>query len=209
MTSSWQIAQRKKMANVWKIDNFGDSKNALGGWEDFYITPGHTHECHPSYEAVPIGNPYGFMVCKKKRHPDGTHLDLPYKPVDPSIYNGYHKFQADMYKPCGELPRQISNPDYYYNRVIPNEDYFHRNDYIARGIKYNGTGINPVRTPGDRKFMEYGFDFTSTPPYKYDIQRLHQPYNLWRNEQSFKGVSQSSLDEMDRQYTQSNTMGVW
>lgn len=208
MTSSWLLQQRKKMG-VWNIDNFGNTNNSLGGWEDHYITPGHTHECHPDFEAIPIGNQYGFMVCKKRKHPDGTNLDLPYKPIDPSIYNGYHKFQADLYAPCGELPRQISNPDYYYNRVIPNEEYFHQNDYIAREVKFNGTGINPIHTPGDRLYNEYGFDYTPLPPYKYDVQRLHQPYVLWRNEQKFKGVTDEELDEFDRKYNKSSSYGVW
>lgn len=208
MTSSWLLQQRKKMG-VWDIQNFGNPNNALGGWEDHYITPGHTHECHPDFEAIPIGNPYGFMVCKKRKHPDGTNLDLPYKPTDLSLYNGYHKFQADMYSPCGVLPRQISNPEYYYNRVIPNEIEFHKDDYIARGINYNGTGIKPVHTPGTRKYNEYGFDYTPIPPYKYDVQHLHQPYNVWRDEQKFKGMSEEQLDEIDKTYTDSSPYGFW
>jgi len=214
MTSSWMLQQRKKMVDVWNVDNFGSSKDPLGGWEDHYLTPGHTHECHPDYEAIPIGNPYGFMICKKKTHPNGTHLDLPYKPTDYSKYNGYHKFQVDLYAPPdkngdGPLPRQISNPDYFYNRVIPNEEEFHRDDYIARNTLYNGTGIKPIHTPGPRRYSEYGFDFTPLPPYKYDIQRLQQPYILWRNQQKFKGVPDDVLDRFDQEYSHSSTMGVW
>lgn len=217
MTSSWLLQQRKKMVDVWNTDNFGNKDSPLGGVEDYYITPGHTHECHPNYTAIPIGNSYGFMICSKKTHPDGSSLDLPYKQPDLSKYNGFHRFQADLYAPPFDkngnepLPRQISNPDGYYDRVIPNEKEFHRDDYIARGIKFNGTGINPVHTPSIKgcKYDEYGFDYTPNPPYKYDVQRLNQPYVLWRNEQKFKGISDAELDNFDKEYNKSSTMGVW
>jgi hypothetical protein len=209
MTSSWLIQERKKMSDVWNIDRFGNPKDPLGGMEDHYITPGHTHECHPNYEAIPIGNPYGFLMCKKRTYPNGRPLDVPPVHEDLSKYNGYHKFQADLYAPPDSLPRQISNPDYYYNRVIPNEESFHRDDYIAREMGFNGTGIKMAHTPGPRVYNEYCFDFTPLPPYKYDIQRLHQPYTVWRNEQAYKGVSEQALQKLDQEYFNSSTMGVW
>lgn len=224
MTSSWLLQQRKKMSDVWANSNFGDPNNPMGGMEDYYITPGHTHECHPNYEAIPIGNPYGFMVCKKRKLPNGMDIDVAGSQfIDWAQYNGFHRFQADLYAPPWDsqgnppLPRQISNPVGYYDRVIPYEKTFHRDDYIARETKFNGTGIKPNHTPNDMgnnvqpkcRYNEYGFDYTPTPPYKYDVQRLIQPYDLWRSEQKFKGMPEWQLNEIDKHYNKSSTMGVW
>jgi len=213
MTSSFALTARKQMTDAdgtktWSISKFGDPANALGGWEDHYITPGHTHECAPGWTAMPIGNPYGFMVCKKQKYPNGKGVDSPL-PIDPSVYNGYNKYEADLYNPANETPRQVSDAWGFYDRVIPNEGFLHQNDYIAREVKYDGIGVNPLRTPGPRKYAEYGFSFTRDPPYKYDVQQLHQKYPIWKQEQIYMGASQEEMDKFDKTYTYINGMGTW
>lgn len=211
MTSSWALTKRKEMLEEWTVSNFGDPDNALGGWEDHYITPGHTHECHPDYEAVPIGNPYGFMVCRKKKYPDGRGLDAVHDPIDPSRYNGYNKYMANLYEPWQETAIQISNPDYYYNRTVPNEQFLHNHDYIARETQYSGTGIKPIHTPGPRKYREYGFSFdaSNAPPKKYNVQFLHQRYPQWKELQIYHGASQEEMDNFDADYNNSVTASTW
>lgn len=199
------------MAAVWDISNFGDTNNSLGGWEDHYITDGASHECHPDYEAIPIGNPYGFMVCKKKKYPNGRGLDSAYDPIDPSVYNGYNRYQADLYQPWQETPIQMTNPYNYYDRTVPNETFFHQRDYLSRETQYSGTGVRPIHTPGPRKYLEYGFAYgqRATPPYKYDVTQLHQRYPQWREIQIYHGASQAEMDELDKTYDQSVPVSTW
>lgn len=208
MTSSWLLQKRKEMGNVWGIQNFGDPNNALGGWEDHYITPGHTSECHPNYEAIPIGNPYGFMVCKKRKYKNGRDMSTVLDPIDPSRFNGYHKYRSDIYRPWREKPIQITDPYKYELRTIPNESYLQRNDYIARPLFYSGTGIQPIHTPGDRKYYEYGYSYNDYPPYKYDITQLHQRYPVWKEEKKYLGYSQNKLDKIDKNYFDNVTIST-
>lgn len=214
MSSSYLLKKRREMRDpngelTWSVSKFGDPNNALGGWEDHYITPGHTHECHPDYEAIPIGNPYGFMVCKKKKYPNGKGFDSVHNPIDPSQFNGYNKYMADLYRPWRETEIQITDPYGYYDRVVPNESMLHQRDYLAREIRYDGIGVNPLRTPGNRKYMEYGFDYTKNPPYKYDVTQLHQKYPIWKEEQIYRGVPEKELDDFDTVYHDASTVGTW
>lgn len=197
------------MAWAWDVSNFGDTDNALGGWEDHYITPGGTHECHPDYEAIPIGNQYGFMVCKKRKYPNGKGMDVVQDPIDPSQFNGYNKYMSDLYRPWRTTQIQMTDPYNYYDRTTPNESMLHQRDYLAREIQYSGAGIKPVHTPGDRKYHEYGYSYTSEPPYKYDVQRLHQAYPIWTETQKYHGMPQSSIDELDQTYNSSVPSGTW
>ena len=203
MTSSWALTQRKRMGNVW---SFGFPESPLGGWEDHYIINGAVRECHPNYETIPIGNKYGFAVCVRRKGESGKTLDLPQtglKPEDLSSFNGYHRFQADLYRPWRKEAIQLYNPLDYYDRTTPNEKYLHREDYLARDIRYNGAGVEPMRTPGNRKYFEYGYSFAPDPPYKYDISRLEQPYPIWKNERKhLRGRSgeHGNLDKFDTKY---------
>lgn len=213
MTSSWLLTQRKKIP-AYQMHNFADVNNSLGGWEDMYIIDGATRECRQGFTAVPIGNPYGFMVCKRNIGPDGKSIDDVRNPVDPSVYNGYNKYSADMYDPSKEVATQRYDPWGYYDRVVPMEEYYHRNDYLARDIKFNGTGINPVHTPFSGvqplvKYSEYGYDWSGGPPLKWNVQRQEQGYPAWKNIQEYHGANPESLDEIDQGYTLSSTMGTW
>lgn len=197
MTSSFMLQKRKEMGDVWKIACDDDG---LGGWSNHYITPGHTHECHPNYTSISMGSPYGFTMCVKRKGIGGKYLDVPQSEIDPSVYNGYNKFQADLYRPWRQTQIQMYNPFNYYDRTTNNEQEFIQNDYIARATKYNSTGIQPIRTPGPRKYAEYGFDFTNTPPpFKYDENQLQQRYPLWKTEQIYMGQSQDAMDKFDQE----------
>lgn len=209
MTSSWALTKRKEMKDVWAISNFGDDDNALGGWEDHYIVNGAQRECGPNFEAVPIGNPYGFMICRRKKRKDGRGMDVPPVMIDPSEYNGYHKFSPDLYRPWRKTAIQITNPDNYYDRTTPNEAFLHQRDYLAREIKYNGTGVDPIHTPGPRRYNEYGYSYTNGAPYKFDVTRLHQPYPIWKTDKIYHGMPQEKADEIDTNYNQSVTMSTW
>lgn len=210
MTSSWLLKNRKLHAKQWAISNFGDPNNAIGGWEDHYIIPGGTKECHPDFMAHPIGDPYGFMICSRRKFANGKGADSGNTmcPVDPADSNGFHKFTADLYNPKLKTQSQMYNPDYYWDRTTPNEEYFHRFDYLSRGTWYNATGLNPMNTPGPRKYNEYGFSYTGLPPYKYDVTRLHQPFPQWKQQQEYHNrLTKEQIAEIERT-TPSVTMGV-
>ncbi len=210
MTSSWSLTKRKEMKDVWNIKNFGESEL------DSYIINGACRECHPNYRATAIGNNYGFLMCSKRTYTNGSDLQSP-RPSDINIadYNGYHKYKPTMYEGNpNTLPVQLADPYGFYDRKVPNESYLHLHDYIARETKFNANGINTLRTPNnigmnDQPLSEYGFSFTNDPVLKYDIQRLHQPYPMWKSEMINKGVPQGIMDEFDTTYYDKSTMGVW
>ncbi len=203
MTSSWALTQRKKMSDAWDIRKFSYPDDPLGGWESSYIINGAHRECGPEYEAIPIGNPYGFMMCVKRRGVGGKSLDTNQFEIDPSVFNGYHRYSADMYRPWRETAIQISDPYDYYDRVIPNESYLQTEDYIAREVKFNGTGVTPIHTPGaptHHGFREYGYSFTPYAPYKYDITHLHQRFPLWKGLKGFHGAEEKALDKFGKNF---------
>ena len=236
MTSSWNLAKRREMGGgtTWACSNFGDVNNALGGWEDYYIINGAHRECHPNYEAMPMGNPYGMMICKRRKKENGDDINTP-EETDFSQFNGYHKFSADLYRPWMTEQIQMNNPYEYYDRVIPNEEEFHLKDYISREIRFNGTGVAPMHTrPGitvkeninamygkgcgsvanpKTKYHEYGVSYTHRPPYKYDISRLHQLYPIWKQDKIYHASNseraQQNLDNLDRNYDDAVTASTW
>lgn len=211
MTSSWQLKQRKLQKERWAVSNFGDPNNSLGGWEDHYIIPGGTRECHPDYTAHPIGNPYGFMICAKRKFPNGKGLDSGNTmcPMQVADMNGFHRYSADLYDPRKETQTQMYNPDDYYKRTTPHEEFFHTHDFLTREIHFNSTGIRPIHVGGDRKYLEYAMSYTNSPPSrKYDVTRLHQLYPIWKEEQSHLGrLSQAEIDKFDG-VLPSSTMGT-
>ena len=209
MTSSLSLKKRKEMWRDWGIFNFGDPENALGGWEDHYIADG-IKNCRAGFDAIPIGNPYGFKICKRRKHPNGQSMDVPKNPIEPRVWNGYNKYMADLYRPWRETQIQMYDPYNYYDRVIPNEQLLHRDDYIARPIRYDGIGVNPVHTPGPGRYNEYGFSFTPKPPMKYDVKRLHQAYPVWKQTQIYQHPElQDRLDRMDTEFMESDVVGTF
>lgn len=199
MTSSWLLHKRRTTFDqsgnhLWDLRKFSHNNSPLGGWEDHYITPGHTHSCHPDYDSIPIGHPYGFHVCVK-RNPS----EAPMRKQNIHKYNGYHRFQTSLYDPEKKYPQQDFNPYSFYSRTVPDQEYLHSNDYLARDVHYNGIGANPITTPHSpgEPFRERHFAYdTPSPPPKYDVTRLEQPYTLWKKEQSLT-KSQEELDSVD------------
>ncbi len=211
MTSSWMLTQRRLNSDKWAISNFGDPNNALGGWEDHYMIPGGTKECHPDYIAHPIGDAYGFMICARKKFANGMDMSSGTRvcPTQPADQNGWHRKASNLYDQRQTTQSQMYNPDNYYRRTVPNEEYLHANDYLARPLWYSGTGVAPTRTPGDRRYSEYGYSFTQSPaPMKYDVSRLHQVFPIWEGEQAYLGtMSSQQVGEYARE-APSSTMGV-
>jgi hypothetical protein len=212
MTSSFLLKKRKEMGDVWNIANFSNpSQDSLGGWEDHYIINGACRECGPGFEAVPIGNPYGFMICRRRTDYKGKSFDLP-QDIDYSQFNGYHKFSADLYRPWRKTQIQEYDPYDYYDRVVPNEDYLHSRDYLARDTKYNATGIKPIHTPRTNPgepYREYGFSYTSNLPYKYSVQQAQQRYPLFKREHIHLGLPKQEADHYDEVYNVSVLNGAW
>lgn len=217
MTSSLALTKRKEMGNVWNIKNFSyPGEDSLGGWEDHYIKDGANGECHPNYYAIPIGNPYGFMVCVKRKGDAGKTLDVPQHEIDPSVWNGYNKYMADLYRPWRDTAIQMYDPYYYFDRRAPYEAQHIQNDMLRLPMAYNGTGVSPIHTPGKppekTRFFEYGYSYATQPPYKYDTTRQQQPYPTWKNTQEFHypqthgtyGPPYPDLDKLDTEYTRHN-----
>lgn len=176
MTSSSKLAYRLKH-NPIQIDGSGP----LGGWEDNYITPGHTHECHPDFVATPIGNsPYGFLVCQRKKSPPAPPSTPTRRGVTTSqSYNLYddtpnaHPRRSDL----GGQPRLL------HDRRPPNQAHLQGSDYYRDPIKYRGIGIERVdAVPGQYGYEENKYYYSSAPP-RYDVTQAVQPYELWRLEQ--------------------------
>jgi len=194
MTSSLSLQKRKERPDLW---TFGDPETStLGGWEDHYITPGHTHECAPGFKATPIGNPYGFMVCTRIN----TEPQRPCNSIDYSSVNGYNRYSSDLYNPKKDFPRQVYNPDYYSDRRTPNERILIQRDYLHLPIKFNATGITPIHTPTDSNtpyppgYFEYGYSSNTCPPYVYDVTRAVQAYPVWRNMQQYNQPTKPITD---------------
>lgn len=213
MTSSLLLTKRKQLGDIWNIRNFSRPGLPLGGWEDHYIINGATRVCSPDYYGIPIGNPYGFTVCVKKRDQEGRAANAPPKKVDYSKYNGTHKFSADLYDPSKTEQTQLFNPYAYSDRrLVDNHEELIRDDYLRLPMKYNGIGIKPVRPVGYEKRKNFGFSYLKdNPPYKYDVTRLVQPYPVWKNEQeqltpvSKNSCTHTELDNFDQVYTVINS----
>jgi hypothetical protein len=206
MTSSWNLTQRKKASHSTAYQ-FSHEDSTLGGWEDHYIINGAMRECHPNYKAHPIGDPNGFMVCmKKKDAKTGTrYIDTPEQTFNPLEQNGYHRSKANLYDMSMIEPAELHQAYAYKDRVVPGEKYLQRNDYMTRDIRYNGTGITPMRTPvsdhQNCKWKEYSTSTMTQPPVKYDINRLEQLYPIWKKEQIYQGANPEKMDAFDRGYT--------
>jgi len=195
MSSSFRLAKRRQSGI--DVDGLDDG---LGGWSNHYVTSGGCHECHPDYYAIPFRHPHGIRMCVKRKGNKGHYLDRPQTLVQPGEHNGYNKYQADLYSIGQRTATQLYNPDYYHNRRIPHEEQHLHDDLLRLEVRFNGTGIEPIHTPGDQYFNEYGVSAMSRPPYRYDVTRLHQTYPIWRREKMCQGLPRSEVEAIDREH---------
>lgn len=191
MSSSFLLDKRRDVP-AYRMANFTSDKPGalpLGGWEDSYIINGAVRECRSGFESVPIGKPGGFEICRRKCTKPPVFRTKTLDEINSKNKTDYHKFSPDLYNP-GELPRQISNPDAYHDRKIPNEGWYHSNDYLARSFKYNGTGVIPSHVPSNdpnKRYYMYGYSYGACPPPVYDITRLEQPQHVYAEEMKYLG----------------------
>jgi hypothetical protein len=200
MTSSYLLKKRFENQDLY----IGDKSLPLGGWEDHYITPGGTHECHPDYIAHPVNGKYGFMICVRKKVDAERYRHVSNEEMN--TLNDYYKYSVDMYTPKNKEPRKLQDPYTVDQRRMPNESYLIANDYVRLPFKYNGTGVKLNNTPdytlkGNKKFSEFGFSYCNDIPYKYDVTRLQQPYPVWKKSKKYIGeLSNDDENFLDKKY---------
>ena len=187
-------------------------------WDDTYLRP--YGECHPDYEATPIGNPYGVKMCVR-RLVDGHRIGEKLAAQSKVPENGYFRGSVNLYDPKANIPTQEWNPDYYQNRRTYYEQTLLRDDYMKWPVWYNGTGLSLAHAPAQGRdtghpYHQYGYSATpddsraafgyrsavqsnqSMPETKYDLTRGIQPYPLWKREQSYVGNNQSAWDQKNK-----------
>ena len=219
MTSSADLAHRLKH-NPIPIDGSGP----LGGWEDSYIRPGHTGECHPDFTATPIGDsPYGFLVCQRKKSPTGHPLESAKRGNRVGIHATPHQTHQ-IYRPILEdrgyvvsqshhlydsIPKAHASrsdlggqPRFLPDRRPPNQAHLQGLDYNHDCLRYRGIGIEKIETkPGQFAHQEQKY-FHSAPPHRFDITHAVQPYDLWKREQlRNKHFTQSQMAELEKNHT--------
>lgn len=171
-----------------------DGSGPLGGWEDNYIIPGHTRECHPDFRATPIGdNPSGFLICQRRK--EYSVPPPPTPPVNRGQLSQSHSLYGDGH------PRVSSNggqPLRLQDRRPPNQAHLQGVDYYRDSIRYRGVGIERVNAlPGDFGYLENKYMYSAPPP-RYDVTHAVQPYELWSREQLRHGhLNRQQLDEID------------
>ena len=208
MTSSFMIKERMKRPEIWALPygKFDESESVYHGQDLHYLRP--FGNCHPDFEEIPIGNPYGVKVCVRKNIKKEREFMENVKEEQKTL-QGYHRGSADLYDVTAEQPRQVSNPQAFCDRRIPNEKFLVKGDYLKWEVKYNTTGLESLHFPQPylngnegpqdfRKqgpFYKYAYDMSNTiPPVKYDVTRLHQPYPIWKEEQQVFNRNKDSYD---------------
>lgn len=199
----------------------------LGGIEDSYIKLQGV--CHPDFDTHIIGKPGGVKMCVRKypNSPTCSSANRIGDPLTSMAEDkkrnsqGYNRGSVRMYDVKSDFPVQDWNPQYYADRRIPWEQDLLSKDYLRWPIKFSGTGIKTLRTPtelrdANKPYYEYAYSFTpkedfqtgnrigvtqsqSLPEIKYDINRLHQPYPIWKNEQNVV-KNPSNVDTLDLSY---------
>ncbi len=214
MTSSSDLANRLKGRGI--NVNVDPRLSPLGGWEDNYITPGHTHECHPDFVATPIGNsPYGFLVCQRKRFEGGAapvSQAANNEPGAPSSKNGNGFRVSQSYNLYEDAPNALpggnrlgGQPFYFQDRRMPNQAHLQGADYPKDPIRYRGIGIERIETmPGDYGHIENKYFYSTAPP-RFDMTQAVQPFELWKREQLRNGhFTPQEMVQFEKQHTYVN-----
>lgn len=178
MSSSFRLQKRKEEKKLWEF----------GPYYDHYIRD--IGNCHPDYEAHPIGHADGAKVCV--RRPKEKIDFLEYLQQFPQ---GYNRFCANLYDPRKKVADQISDNWEYRWRRMPNEAYALQHDLYRIPIKYDSTGTEALYQT-DRNgypYYLYGVDTLNKPKENYDVTRLHQLSSTWKFDESrFPGGSPKS-----------------
>jgi hypothetical protein len=190
----------------------------LESWSDSYMINGAHRECHPDFEATPIGDsPYGFLVCKRKISPQtgslpenmSKELIANFQPYTKLERQGSHLTQYsqsyDMYNSQPMFhPKVVSQPRILADRRGPNHATLQGSDYFRTPVRYAGIGTEILdRKPGEFGYIENKYYFSAPPP-RFDITQAVQPYELWRREQLRLGtVTESEMQEFEKKHTYS------
>ncbi len=212
MTASADLARRLENPNI-----LIDASGPLGGWEDSYIIPGHTRECHPDFLATPIGpDPYGFLLCQRKKQPNGMPLamkavnnkPIPYGARIGGEFDGYIATMTqsfDLYNDTPNAPPRRTylggQPRDLQHRRYPDQAHLQGSDYYRDSIRYRGIGIENVDArPGEFGYEENKYYFSSPPPL-FDMAQAVQPYDLWKREQLRSGnFTPDMMDELESKH---------
>jgi hypothetical protein len=131
--------------------------------------------------------------------------------------NGYYRGSVRMYDPFAMTPIQEQNPEFYSDRRSPYDADLIRADLPRLGMAYSGTGIKTLRVPhqlldANKPYFSYAESFTpiedpetgkrtatrmdqAVSPPKWDINRLHQVYPVWKREGEYLGVNRNVVDK--------------
>lgn len=214
MTSSFILGNLLENVNQWSYQLPGAT---LGGLEDSYLKI--NGNCHPDFITVPIGHPAGTKMCVRKTDAQGRRIgDALHQQSKELIArsNGYWRGSVRMYDVAADTPIQYQNPDAYCNRRMPYDADLVRADLPRQGMAYSGTGIKTLRVPHELKdankpYFSYSQSFTpiedpetgkrvatrmsqAVPPVKWDLNRLHQIYPVWKREGEYLGVDRNGYD---------------
>jgi hypothetical protein len=214
MTSSFIIKKLDENKRLWGPQL---PTSTLGGIEDRYLKI--QGDCHPDFTATPIGHPLGAKLCVRRQDTCGRAIgDTLEKHAKQEVRdtNGYFRGCVNLYDVRQRYPTQDWNPQYYSDRRTPWEADLVRSDHIHDPIRYNGTGIELLRTPHqlldkDNKYYEYKLSFTPVedrktgmrvatswndvvPPYKYNVTKLHQDFVSWKRETEYLEHPQNGYD---------------
>lgn len=212
MTSSFVLKNLDRRPDLWD-----QGESPLGGMEDQYLRL--QGECHPDFTTTPIGTPQGPKLCRRRRDRCGREVDRSlneYAAYRIESAQGYHRGCLNMYDERQRFPEQRQNAAFYSDRRTPWDADLVRRDYLRRPVKFASTGIGTVRTPAELSdagvpYWEYAYTFTpredpktgmrtatnwsqEVAPPKYDITRLHQPWNVWKREAEVVGHPQDYRD---------------
>ena len=157
MASSYNLRKRLKHDLVkTRVTN-----KLTGGWENAYIVPGGTRECHPDFIATPLGgdSPYNFLLCSRKME-KLANVNIVKKVNKNGITREYTLYNTDR-RPY-EPERQFFNTNHFELKA---------KDYMREPIKFRGIGTEKLDT--DKTEFEDADDFYINTDEYDDYHAIH------------------------------------
>lgn len=170
MASSYNLRNRLKH-NLVKTRV---SNKLTGGWENSYIVPGGTRECHPDFTATPLGgdSPYNFLLCSRKIEKP------PIKIVKNKKVDKYGRVSSRGYSLYDPDSKTDESQRSFFNTKHPE---LKSKDYIKDPIRFRGIGNENLDTRrGEFRHVDHFFINSDEPP-EYDEYYAIQPYHQWKN----------------------------